>query len=87
MGDAENPFPDAPQLIGRVELAVYAERLAMRKGIGRLYDMGHKNADELWEMFKLAVLVICTMADVHQMSDADMELMFASMKEAEKRSR
>lgn len=87
MQASDQPLPSDAELIGRLEVFVYHVRLAAKSGASTDLHMPDMRAVVLLRMLKLAIVVICSMADVKKMSHGDLKTMFAEMRVVERRGR
>lgn len=83
----DRPFPSDAELIGQLEASVYHVRLAAKSGASTDLHMSDMRPVVLLRLLKLAIVCICSMADVKKMSHGDLRTMFAEMRVVEKRSR
>lgn len=76
----EAPFPSDDELISRLESLVYHVRLKAKSGESTDFPMQDMRPVVLLYLLKLAIVLICTMADKKRMGYQELKALFAEMR-------
>lgn len=76
----DRPFPTDDALITQLEADIYRMRLAAKSGESVDLHAPDDRTVVLLRLLRLAIVLICTMADKKKMGYQDLKLLFAEMR-------
>lgn len=87
MTEPSAPLPGDDELITKLEALVYHVRLAAKSGESTDFPMQDMRPVVLLHLLKLAIVMICAMADKRKMGYQELKALFAEMRIAGRKAR